>query len=175
MQGPVLSVDRSWLFVVNETGLVIVADQGDSGTVQRFVPLSDLCSIDMAVSEVDSAVFLLDRNNSQIIFYNVATEQISFIVFKDVYQEEIIGQLSRMTILPDARLILLVQTSRRTAVLLLIDYARQSLLASVDLGSTSEVRPSDTLTQLTFTQNDNGDSFLIVAHPAVGLVSVICK
>ena len=114
-------------------------------------------------------------NNSQIIFYNVATEQISFIVFKDVYQEEIIGQLSRMTILPDARLILLVQTSRRTAVLLLIDYARQSLLASVDLGSTSEVRPSDTLTQLTFTQNDNGDSFLIVAHPAVGLVSVICK
>ena len=175
MQGPVLSVDRSWLFVVNQTGLVIVADQGDSGTVQRFVPLSDLCSIDMAVSEVDSTVFLLDRNNSQIIFYNVATEQISFIVFKDVYQEEIIGQLSRMTILPDARLILLVQTSRRTAVLLLIDYARQSLLASVDLGSTSEVCPSDTLTQLKFTQNDNGDSFLIVAHPAVGLVSVICK
>ena len=64
MQGPVLSVGLSWLFVVNQTGLVIVVDQGDSGTVQRFVPLSDLCSIDMAVSEVDSTVFLLDRNNS---------------------------------------------------------------------------------------------------------------
>jgi hypothetical protein len=158
MQGPVtvLSLDRSWLFVVNRAGLVIVADQGDSGTVQRFVPLPDLCSIDMAFSEADSTLLLFDTNNSQIIVYNVATEQISFIFFKDVYQAEIIGQLSRMTILPDARLILLVQTSRRTAVFLLIDYARQSLLASVDLGSTSEVPPSDTLTQLTFTQKDTG-------------------
>ena len=172
MEGPVISVDRSWFFLVNQTGLIIVADQGDSATVQRVVPLPNLCSIDVAFSELDSTLLLLDKNGSKIVVYNVSTEQISFIFFKDIYQDEIVGSLSRMAILSNARLILLVQTARRTAVLLLIDYARQSLIDNLDLGSTAEFPSTDTLTQLTYTQDDNEQSFVIVGHPAVGLVSV---
>ena len=173
-EGPILSVDHSWLFLVNQTGILVVADQGDSASLEYVVPHSNLCQNNMAFSESDSILLLIDQPVETLLVLNVTNRKLSSISLKNFYSEEIVGQLSRMTILDDHRLIVLFVTASRRAVLFLIDYLQHQVIDSLDLGSVEEIPVGETLTQLTFTQTDDDDeqTFLVVAHRSVGLISL---
>lgn len=171
-EGPILSVDRSWLFLANQTGILAVADNGNAANIQFFVRFPNLCSHNMAFSELDSILLLIDQPFQNLLVINVTNQTMSSISLKTIYSEELVGQLSKMTVLNNHRVIILVTTARRTAVLLLIDYVHQTLISSVDLGPIGEYPPNDTLTQLTVTENDDDKAVLIIAHRALGLVGI---
>ncbi len=175
-EGPLLSEDQKWLFVANTTGILIIADNGDSATLEYLVRRPGLCANDMVFSESDSALLVLDKRIYDIIVLNVSTRIVSNISLSNICQEEIIGQLSRMTIIQNHRIIILVVTSLRRAVLLLIDYNLRNLLARFDLGNVREMATFEPLTQLTYTEIDDQQLFVTIAHQAVGLVTVrLCK
>ncbi|CAF0827108.1 unnamed protein product [Rotaria sordida] len=97
MEGPLLSMNQKWLFVVNTTGILIIADKGDSA---------------------------------------------------------------------------IVITATRKAVLLLVDYSRHQLLGRFDLGYVSQIATFEPLTQLAYTETNDQQLFVTIAHKAVGLVTV---
>jgi hypothetical protein len=131
----------------------------------------------MAFSESALTVLFVDKRTYNIILFNVSTRIVSDISLKNISKEEIIGQLSRMSIIQNHRMIILVVTSLRKAVLLLIDYNSHKLLARSDLGYVRETAAIfEPLTQLTYTQTDDQHLFVTIAHPAVGLITVrLCK
>jgi hypothetical protein len=175
-EGPLLSEDQKWLFVANTTGILIIADNGNSASLEYLVHRPGLCANDMVFSESDSALLVLDKRIYNIIVLNVSTRIVSNISLSNICQEEIIGQLSRMTIIQNHRIIILVVTSLRRAVLLLIDYNLRNLLARFDLGNVREMATFEPLTQLTYTEIDDQQLFVTIAHQAVGLVTVrLCK
>jgi hypothetical protein len=171
-EGPLLSLDRKWLFVVNTSGILIVADNGNSASTEYLVGLPRLCTNDMSFSETDSTLLVVDKHSYNIIALNVSTHNVSYISLTGICEEEIIGQLSRMTIIQNHRIILLVITASRKAVLLLIDYNRRSLLARLDLGYVSETARIDPLTQLAYMEIDDQQLIVTIAHQAIGLIAV---
>jgi hypothetical protein len=175
-EGPLLSTVRQWLFVANTTGILIIADNGDSASTEYLVNHPDLCANDMVYSELDSTLLVLDKRTYNIIALNVSTQNVSYISLANLCQEEVINQLSRMTIIQNHCIIILVVTSSRKAVLLLIDYNLRKLLSRFDLGNVREMVSLESLTQLTYTQIDDQHFFITIAHPAVGLVTIrLCK
>ncbi|CAF0765861.1 unnamed protein product [Adineta steineri] len=172
MEGPLLSIDRKWLFVVNITGILIVADDGDSARTEHIVILPNLCINDMVYSETDSTLLLIDTHTYNMIMLNVSTQNISYISLKDICQEEIIGQLSRMTIIQNYRVILLVITTTRKAILLLIDFNHRNLLARLDLGYVPESTTLEPLTQLAYTAIDEKQYLVTIAYKSIGLIAV---
>jgi hypothetical protein len=171
-EGPLLSTDRNWLFVINSAGILIVADNGKSASAEYLVSLPGLCTSNMAFSEADSILLVVDRHTYNIIALNVSTRTVSYISLTDICQENITGQLSRMTVVQNHRLILVIITAARKALLLLIDYDRHTLLASLDLGYVSEIAIHEPLTQLAYTETDEQQFFVTIAHKAVGLIAV---
>jgi hypothetical protein len=172
MEGPLLSIDRKLLFVTNTTGIIIIADNGDSANVDYFVNLPGFCARNMAYSEADSTLLVVDSHTYNIITFNVSTRNVSYISLTKICQEEIIGQLSRITIIQNHRMIIVVITVDRKALLLLIDYNRQTLLARFDLGLVTEIDPLEPLTQLAYIQTDDQQLFVTIAHKALGLIAV---
>ena len=77
-----------------------------------------------------------------------------------------------MTIIQTHRMIVVVITAARKALLLLTDYSRHTLLARLDLGYASEITMLDPLTQLAYTEVDERQFFVTIAHKAVGLITV---
>jgi hypothetical protein len=172
MEGPLLSIDRNWLFVANTTGIIIIADNGDSASVEYVFNFPNFCATNMAYSEADSTLLVIDKNTYNIMAMNVSTRNVSYISLTKICQEEVIGQLSRITIIQNHRMIIVVITVTRKALLLLIDYNRQTLLARFDLGYAAEIATLDPLTQLAYTETDDQQLFVTIAHKAVGLVTV---
>jgi hypothetical protein len=172
IEGPILSADRSLLFITNSTGILIVADQGHSATLEDLINIPDLCSNNMVFSEVDSMLLVLDKSTYDIIVLNVSTRIAFQISLRDITGVEILAQLSRMTIVPNHRIIILVGTTNGRVALLLLDFIRPSLLASLSIDSLSEISPSDPLTQLTYTNIDDQQSFVTMAHKSVGVATV---
>ncbi|CAF1073696.1 unnamed protein product [Adineta steineri] len=172
MEGPLLSIDRKWLFVVNITGILIIADDGDSARTEHIVILPNLCINDMVYSETDSTLLLIDTHTYNMIMLNVSTRNISYISLKDICQEEIIGQLSRMTIIQNNRVILVVITATHKAILLLIDFNHRNLLARLDLGYVPESTTLEPLTQLAYTAIDEKQYLVTIAHKTIGLIAV---
>jgi hypothetical protein len=176
MEGPLLSAARKWLFVANNVGILIVADNGSSANTEYLIRRPGLCANNMVFSESDSALLVVDKSIYNIIILNVSTRIVSNISLTNICQEEIIGQLSRMTIIQNQRMIILVVTALRKAVLLLIDYNSHNLLARFDLGNVLEIATFEPLTQLTYTEADDQHLFVTIAHQAVGLITVpLCK
>jgi hypothetical protein len=175
-EGPLLSTAREWLFVANTTGILIIADNGDSASTEYLVNHPDLCADDMVYSESDSKLLVLDKRTYNILVLNVSTQNVSYISLTNLCQEEVISQLSRMTIIQNHCIIILVVTSSRKAVLLLIDYNLDKVIARFDLGNVREMPTLEPLTQLTYTQTDDQHIFVTIAHQAVGLVTIrLCK
>ncbi|CAF3021047.1 unnamed protein product [Rotaria sp. Silwood2] len=172
MEGPLLSMNRKWLFIVNTTGILIIADKGDSAKIEYVVSFPNLCANDMAYFETDSTLLVVDKHTYNITALNVSTRTLSYISLTDICQEEIIGQLSRMTIIQNHRLIIVVITAARKAILLLIDYNLHRLLERFDLGYVSEIVTFEPLTQLAYTETNEQQLFVTIAHKAVGLITV---
>ncbi|CAF3681555.1 unnamed protein product [Rotaria socialis] len=172
MEGPLLSMDRKWLFVVNTTGILIINDNEDSATVEYLVSFSDLCPNDMAYCETDSTLLVVDKNTYNIIALNVSTKNVSYTSLTHICQEEIIGQLTHMTIIKNNRLIIVVITGTRQALLLLIDYNNQKLLARFNLGYIIDISKLEPLTQLAYTETDDQQLFVTIAHKTIGLATV---
>jgi hypothetical protein len=126
----------------------------------------------MAYSELDSTLLVVNKYTYNIITVNVSTQHVSYISLTNICQEEIVGQLSRMTIIKNHRMIIAVVTAAHKALLLLIDYNRHTLLARLDLGYASEITTVDPLTQLAYTEVDERQFFVTIAHKAVGLITV---
>jgi len=171
-EGPLLSAAREWLFVVNTTGILIVADNGDSVSTEYLIRHPGLCVDDMAFAESDSTLLVVDKSIYNIIVLNVSTQVVSNISLTNICQEEIIGQLSRMTIIQNHRMIIVVVTSLHKAVLLLIDYNSRNLVARFDLGDVREFATFEPLTQLSYTKTDDQQLFVTISHQAVGLITV---
>src|SRR5690349_14870505 len=53
-EGPILSTTHKWLFLVNTTGILIIADNGNSSSTEYLLAHPDLCAENMAFSELDS-------------------------------------------------------------------------------------------------------------------------
>ena len=172
IEGPILSADRSLLFVTNSTGILIVVDQGHSATLEDLIHVPDLCSDNMVFSEDDSMLLVLDKSTYNIIVLNVSTRIVSQISLRDIVGVEILAQLSRMTIVQNHRLVILVGTTDSRVVLLLLDFIRPHLLASLPIDSLSEISPSDPLTQLTYTNIDDQQIFVTMAHKSVGVATI---
>lgn len=170
-EGP-LVVAGKWLVVVNSTGIVVVADNGHSANTNYSIGRPGLCVDNMVFSESDLAVVTIDQRTYDIIVLNISTQNVSYISLTKICSEQIIGQLSRITIINNHRMIITVVTSQRKAVLLLIDYNDQSLLARFDLGILPDSAMFEPLTQLTYTQSDDQQLFVTIAHSAVGVVTV---
>lgn len=171
-EGPLLSTDRQWLFVVNTTGIVVIADKGDSASVEYIIPHSNLCVDNMIYSETDSTLLVLDKSTNTIIALNVSTRAVTNISLSNICEEQIIGSLSRMTIFRNQCLIIVVITSSHQAVLLLIDYNLPKVLSRFDLGNVRESANLESLTQLVYTQIDDQHTFITIAHQAVGLSTI---
>ena len=171
-EGPLLSTVREWLFVVNAKGIVVIADNSDSASTEYVIERPGLCAADMVYSESDSTLAVLDKRTYNIILLNVSTQNVSNISLTSILQEEVIAQLSRMTILQNQRILVLVVTSVRRAVLLLIDYYSHKLITRFDLGQVRESASFESLTQLVYTQIDDKHLFVTIAHQAVGLLTV---
>lgn len=175
-EGPLLSTTRQWLFVANTTGILVIADNGDSVSTEYTISRPGLCADDMVYSETDSTLLVLDKSVYSIIVLNVSTQNVSYISLTSICGEEIIGQLSRMTIFQNQCITILVVTSSRRAVLLLIDYNLHQLIARFDLGHVRESAALEPLTQLISTQTDDQQFFITIAHQAVGLATIrLCK
>jgi hypothetical protein len=175
-EGPLLSTAREWLFVVNTRGILVIADNNNSASTEYIIRHPDLCTNDMVYSESDSTLLVVDERTYYIIVLNVSTQNVSYISLTNICQEEVIGQLSRMTIIQNQYIIILVVTSVRKAVLLLIDYKLHKLIARFDLGNIRDMVTLEPLTQLTYTQIDDQHFFVTIAHRAVGLVTIrLCK
>ncbi|CAF4332504.1 unnamed protein product, partial [Adineta steineri] len=70
------------------------------------------------------------------------------------------------------RVILLVITVTRKAILLLIDFNHRNLLARLDLGYVPESTILEPLTQLAYTAIDEKQYFVTIAHKTIGLIAV---
>lgn len=171
-EGPLLSIDRKWLFVVNTTGVLIITDKDQSASIEYFVSLKDLCISDMAYLDINSTLLLVDKHTFNIIGLNVSTRLVSYISLKDLCQEEIIGQLSRMTIIQNNRLIIVLLTAAHKAVLLLIDYTYPRLIGRFELDYVPDISTLEPLTQLAYTKTEDQHIFVTIAHEAVGLITV---
>lgn len=171
-EGPLLSTDQQWLFVVNTTGILVIADNDDSANVEYLIPYPGLCTDNMVYSEADSTLLVLDKSLYTIIVLNVSTHAVSNISLTDICGEKISGSLTRMTILQNQRIIISVVTSSRKVVLLLLDYHLHKLLARFDLGNVREGASLEPLSQLIYTQTDNQHYFLTIAHQAIGLATI---
>lgn len=171
-EGPLLSTVQEWLFVVNTTGILIVSENGDSASTEYFVRYPGLCVDDMVFAESDSTLLVFDKSIYNIIVLNVSTQIVSNISLTNICQEKIIGQLSRMTIIQNHRMIIVVVTSLRKAVLLLIDYNSRNLVARFDLGDVRQFATFEPITQLSYTETDDQQLFVTISHRAVGLITV---
>ncbi|UJR34203.1 hypothetical protein I4U23_021609 [Adineta vaga] len=171
-EGPILSTDKKWLFVFNTSGIIIIADDGDSAHTELLVNLSNFCANDMAFSNSDSVLFVIDSRTYDIITVNVSTQNVSSISLTNLTQEKIIGQLSRMTIIQNHQLIITIVMASEKVVLLLIDYNRRSLVSRLDLGHVSEGTSIEPLTQLAYTQINEELFFVTIAHKAIGIIGV---
>lgn len=171
-EGPLLSTDRQWLFVINTTGIIVIADKGDSASVEYIIPQSNLCVDNMVYSETDSTLLVLEKSTNTIIALNVSTRDVSNISLSSICEEQIIGSLSRMTILRNQCLILVVVTSSHQAILLLIDYNLHKLVSRFNLGNIREGANLEPLTQLVYTQIDDQHTFITIAHQAIGLSTI---
>lgn len=172
IEGPVLSVNRKWLFVINATNILIIADEGDIAMVEYTVNIPGLCPNDMAYFETNSTLLIVDKQTYNIVTLTISTRNISYVSLTEICREKVIGQLTRMTIIQDYRLIIVVITATRKAVLLLLDYNQRKLLGRVDLGYISNITDIGSLTQVAYTKIDNQHVFVTIAHKAVGLVTV---
>lgn len=170
-EGPLVAAGK-WLIVVNTTGIVVVADNGDSASTEYLVKRPGLCTDNMVFSESDLILLMVDKRTYDVIVLNISTQNVSNISLSNICQEEIIGQLSRITIIQNHRMIISVVTSSRKAVLLLIDYNNHQLVARFDLGDVRETITFEPLTQLAYTETDDQRHFVTIAHQAVGVVTV---
>lgn len=175
-EGPLLSSDRQWLFVVNTTGILVIADNDDSASVEYMISHPGLCADNMVYSEADSTLLVLDRSDYTIIVLNVSTHHVSNISLTNICEEQIIGSLSRMTIFQNQSIIISVVTSSRKVVLLLIDYNLRKLQARFDLGNMRDDASLEPLSQLIYTQTDAQQYFLTIAHQAIGVATIrLCE
>jgi hypothetical protein len=126
----------------------------------------------MVFAESDSTLLVFDKSIYNIIVLNVSTQIVSNISLTNICQEKIIGQLSRMTIVQNHRMIIVVVTSLRKAVLLLIDYNSRNLVARFDLGDVRQFATFEPITQLSYTETDDQQLFVTISHRAVGLITV---
>ena len=172
IEGPILSSDQSLLFVTNSTGILIVADEGQSATLKDLINIPNLCSANMIFSEDDSMLLVLDKSTYNIIVLNVSTRIVFQISLRDITGLAIDAQLSRMTLVQNHRIVILVGTTKTRAVLLLLDFIHPSLLASLSIDSLSEISASDPLSQLTYTNVDDEHIFVTMAHKSVGVTTV---
>lgn len=169
-EAPILSEDQSLLFTTNGTGLLIVKDNGSSAKLDSFYKLPGICANDLAFSEIDSTVLITDEKTFNIVSVNTKTKNVSYISLKEIFPKKIVGQISRMTLVQQHRLVIVYVTSESKAVLLLIDFKDHSLIQSVDLGFISQAPSDQILSQLTFTQTDEKRFFAILSHPSFGLI-----
>jgi hypothetical protein len=63
-------------------------------------------------------------------------------------------------------------TATRKALLLPIDYNIGHLLTRVDLGYVSDVVQLESLTQMAYTETDDQQLFITIAHKAIGLIAI---
>lgn len=171
-EGPVLSIDRKWLFVSSRTGIVIIADNGQSASLEQLISLPNICARDMAFSEIDSTLLVVESNAWDLLVLNVSTLNTSVISLTNICDEQVVGQLSRMTVIQDQRFIVVVITASRKAVLLLVDYQRRILLARRLLGYVPSTAVDSSLTQLAYTRIDDTQAFVTIAHPSIGVMAV---
>jgi len=87
MEGPLLLADQKWLIVVNTAGILIVADNGHQANAEYLVNIPNLCISDMAFSEADSILFLIEKHTYNIIALNVSTRIVYYISLIDICPE----------------------------------------------------------------------------------------
>ena len=90
IEGPLILLDRNWLIVTNTTGIVIIRDNGDSAILEHRINVPRLCANDMAYSEADEILLLIDKLTFNIIRLNISTKNVSFISLTDICQVKII-------------------------------------------------------------------------------------
>lgn len=170
-EGPLLFIDQQYLFVINSTGIVTISDDGSSASTKYFVKYPNICTNHMAFSESDSTLLIIDKNQLNLLIYNISTQDLSNISFSTIYGNEIIGQLSRLSVIDNHRMIVVVVTAVHKGVLLLFDYKQKKLLSNFDLGNVYETK-FDEFSQLTYTKLDDEHVYVTFAHQSVGLITI---
>ena len=170
-EGPVLFIDQQYLFVINSTGIVTIADNGDSASTKSFVTYPNICTNHMAFSESDSTLLIVDKNHLNLIIYNISTQELSNVSLSNIYGSEIIGHLSRLSVIENHRLIIIVVTVDLKGILLLFDYQLKKLLSHVDIGTVRSTNFDD-FSQISYTKLDGQQTFLTFAHQSIGLFTI---